>query len=304
MRHNHVVFTLVVASLSVVIASRDAHAQAAWVAEKGALDVSFDYNLGISNKVVGDGDLEFKDAGTTTNQLTIGAEYVPVPKLAVGFALPLAVLKYTGDKTMYPHPAGGSYDDGKNHTTLTDLRVGARYAVLAEPIALSPHIGVSIPVADYETIGNTVAGRHLKALHLGLGLGKAIGMAYFQLVYEFSLVEKYDQTADTKKQGQNRSDGSLSIGYKLLEGKLDLNLGANFRQTHGGVAFADFATLTPDELMFHDAILKEQIILVGGGIGYDINDSVSVSLAARAFVSGQNTQNANVFGLSLAWKAL
>jgi len=299
--------SVVAALLLVALGSawRDARAQA-WVGDKGALELSLDYNLGLSKKVIVDEGNDFTDAGTTTHQLTFGGEYVPIERLAVNVALPLAFLKYTGDQAIYAHPGGGDYDDGDTHATLTDLRFGARYQVLSEPVALSPHLGVTIPVADYETVGNTVAGRHLKALHLGLGVGTIfLETAYAHLLYEFSLVEKYDRTAETEKYGQNRSDLGLTIGYKLLEQRLDVHVDANARITHGGVNFSelDFRMMT-DEVLYHDAILKEDIYLVGAGVSYELTNSLGVSLSGRYFVSGKNTQNASVIALGVTWSPL
>lgn len=297
-------------------AGSDAHAQA-WVGDKGALDLSLDYNLGVSNKIVfdkaaafdidNDGALDeaFLDAGTTTHQVTLGAEYVPIRRLAVNLALPLAFFKYTGDKVAYPHTGGGTFDDGETHATLTDLRVGARFQVLEEPFALSPHLAVSIPVADYETIGNTVGGRHLKALHAGLGIGRVIGAAtYVHLLYEFSLVEKYDRTPETAQHGQNRSDLTFTIGHKLLGQRLDIHLDANLREAHGGVNLSEFDMFSPNEGLYHDAILNEDILLAGAGVGYQISNALSVTLAARLFVTGANAQNANVFALGVGWSPL
>lgn len=303
-------FSLVVALAIVAAGSAwsDARAQA-WVGEQGALDLSLDYNFGISDKVLDDrsgGAGDFRDAGTTSHQITVGAEYVPVRRLAVTVALPLVALKYTGNPTAYPHPGGGSYDDGDLHTTLTDLRAGVRYQVLEEPIALSPHLAGSIPVADYETVGNTVAGRGLKALHAGISIGRVFGAAtYVHLFYEFSLVEKYDETAITKEQGQNRSDLAFTIGHKLLDQRLDLNLGANMRKAHGGVNFSELNFMMPGDLeMHHDALLKEDILLVGGGVGYQLTNTFAASLSGRYFVYGVNTQNASVFALGLSWSPL
>jgi hypothetical protein len=309
MRPCRVIFSIAVASVLVAFGSAwsDAHAQA-WVGDKGALDLSLDYNFATSDKVVVDAGSDFPNEGTITHQFTLGAEYVPVNRLAVNVALPFALLIYTGDLALYPHPGGGSYDDGKMHATLTDLRVGARYQVLEEPFALSPHLAVSIPVANYETVGNTVAGRHLKALHAGLGIGRLIGEAtYVHLLYEFSLVEKYDRTAQTKKVGQNRSDFAFTIGHKLLDQRLDIHLDANGRVAHDGVNFSEFGTLAttaPDDLMFHDAILAEDILLAGGGASYQLSNALAVSLSARLFVTGKNTQNASVIALGATWSPL
>jgi hypothetical protein len=278
------------------------------VGDKGALELSLDYNLGISDKVVVDKGDDFPNAGTTTHQLTLGGEYVPVTGLAVSVGLPLVLLKYTGEIPVIPgyvHPGGGRYDDGKTHATLTDLRAGVRYQVLEEPFVLTPHVAVSIPVADYETVGNTVAGRHLKALHLGLGIGRVFGEAtYVHLLYEFSLVEKYDRTADTKKIGQDRSDLSFTVGHKLLDQRLDLHVDANARVAHGGVNFSEYISLPADQQLYHDAILNENIVLVGGGVGYQLTDSLAASLSARLFVAGSNTQNASVLALGVTWSPL
>ncbi|HWO26806.1 MAG TPA: hypothetical protein VNO30_49090 [Kofleriaceae bacterium] len=304
-----VIIACVVACGIVAVGSswNEARAQA-WVGGKGELEVGLDYNLGISKKVIGDGDIEYENAGTTTHQFTLGAEYVPIAKLAASVGVPLALLKYTGDLTMYPHNGGGTYDDGATHTVLTDLRAGVRYQVLEEPIALSPHLAGSIPLTNYENVGNTVAGRHLKALHAGLGIGKTFGAAptYVHLLYEFSLVEKLDISADTAKHSQNRSDVAFTIGHKLLDQRLDLHVDLNLRETHGGVSFSELegGTLTLDEATYHDAILDEDIILVGGGLGFQVSNTLALSLGARFFVAGENTQNASVIAFGVAWSPL
>lgn len=279
----------------------EAHAQA-WVGPARSLDVSLDYNLGSSDKVIGEGDVEFPNAGTTSHQMSVGAEYAPIDKLAVSVSLPLLFIKYTGAPGTFDHPGGGRYDDGDYHGTLTDLRTTVRYQVLDGVVALSPHLGLTVPVADYETIGNAVAGRHLVAGHLGLSVGKVfLDAAYVHFMYEFTLAQKYDRTADTEQYSQNRSDFAATVGYQLLEGKLDLNLSGNVRLTHDGVTFNDFGMFTPDEMLYHDAILKEEIFLVGAGVGYRLTDVLTAGIAGRLFVSGNNTQNASVLGLSLSW---
>lgn len=298
---------LCVMAIGLTASAAPASAQA-WVPLEGELGIDLDYNFFTSDKVVTDTDRTFEDAGTTGHQLTLGAEYVPIPKLAISAALPVVMLKYTGSD-MYRHDGGGRYDDGDFHTTLTDLRFGARYQVLEEPLAIAPHLAFSVPVADYETVGNTVAGRHLLMAHLGASFGYLIGVAtYLHLGYEFTLAQKYDRTADTEKYSQNKSDLSFAVGHKTLDYRLDLHLGANMRLTHGGVNFSQLedGELTMDEALYHDAILDEDVVLVGGGVGYDITDSISVTLDVRVFISAlsQNTLNASVIALGLGWTPL
>src|SRR5439155_11877180 len=84
-------FHLVLALGLVAVGSmwNTAHAQA-WIGDKGSLDVSLDYNLGVSDKIIRDGgQSDLPDAGTTTQEFTLGGEYVPLRKLAVAVALPI-----------------------------------------------------------------------------------------------------------------------------------------------------------------------------------------------------------------------
>src|SRR4051812_31739751 len=102
-------FRILLALMLVTIGSawNNARAQSAWVPDKGSLEVYAPYNLGKSDKVIGTGSLEFPNSGTTTHQITIGAAYVPIEHLSVDLAIPIGMFQYDGDKTMYPHPAGG-----------------------------------------------------------------------------------------------------------------------------------------------------------------------------------------------------
>ncbi|HEX8109799.1 MAG TPA: hypothetical protein VF516_18840 [Kofleriaceae bacterium] len=286
-------------------AGRDARAQA-WVEDKGTLELNLGYNLGISDKVIVDKGSDFADAGVTTHEITLAAEYVPLEHLAVGVGLPMALLEYTGVKSAASaHPGGGRYDDGSLHATLTDLRAGARYQLLEDPLALAPHIAVSIPVASYETVGNAVAGRHLKALHLGLAVGRVFGEStYVHALYEFSIVEKYDRTMETAQFGQNRSDFTFTVGHKLLDQRLDLHVDVNGRVTHGGMNFSEFTMLPMNDQLYHDPILAETILLVGGGVGYQLTNALGINAGARLFVTGSNTQNANVYVFGITWAAL
>jgi hypothetical protein len=285
---------------ALTLVSRPAHAQA-WVGAKGSLDLSLDYNYAQSDQVIEDSGKTFPDAGTTYHQMTLSAEWVPLRHLAVDASLPLLAINYTGNKTMYVHAGGGSYDDGNTHWTLTDMRIGAHYQLVEHPFALSPIIAVSFPVEKYETVGNAVAGRHLVAAHLGVAIGKRLGDFYAHAMYQFSLVQTYDRTPETDKIGQNTSDASLTLGYLLFHDRLDVSIGGNLHLTHGGIDFSMFGSLPADDMLYHDPLLHENIALVGGGVAYQITQALAASLAARIFVWGINTQNASVVALGLTW---
>jgi hypothetical protein len=302
---NRLLRTFIIVSTLVLLPTR-LYAQA-WVPDRGTLGTTFDYNFFSSDKVVTDTTMTFENAGSTGHQFLVGVEYSPINKLAVTAALPILSIKYTGDQgPQYRHPGGGRYDDGSYHTTLTDLRAGARYQVLDDPVAIAPHLAFSVPVADYETVGNAVAGRGIKMAHLGVSAGYVIGLAtYVHLTYEFSLGEKYDRTPDTARHSQNRSDLSVAVGHKLLDYRLDVHLSMDFRKIHGGIHFSDLEAgrLTQDESLYHDPILAEQALLVGGGVGYSVTNTLNATLGLRFFIDAlsQNTLNASVLALGVSW---
>jgi hypothetical protein len=300
-----------------------AHAQGAWVGAPKSLDTDFSYQYVPSSAVVIDTSNkaplvdEIPDRPTRNHVFAIGAEYVPLEKLAVEAHLPLALVKYTGT---IPHSPPGAWDGcepgqpckGSTHTTLTDLRIGARYQVLDEPyVAISPHLAVSIPLMNYEVNGFATGGRHLKQLHVGASFGRSLAPYLPSLVlsasYELSIGEKYDRTPETAKIGQTHSDVDAQIAYFLLDGKLGLSVGANWRIPHSGIAFDDFVELgakSPDLVNFHDPLLREGFLFLGGGVSYEINDKLTVAVLTRLFVRGENTRDQDLFGIDLTWNVM
>jgi hypothetical protein len=297
---------LVVLLALVGVRIQSAEAQGAWVGEAKSLSIDLAYQYVPSVATVVTPDTSVPDRNTTNHNITLSAEYVPVARLAVEVAVPLDMVKYTGPGMHLPP---GEWDDGQFHTTLTDLRVGARYQVLEEPaLALSPHVGASIPMMDYAVNGFATSGRHLKMLHMGLQLGRSFDPVlpnmYFVVGYEFTVPERYKENADTEKVGQLFSDVEAHLGYGFLDGNLMLDLAANWRIPHGGIDFTEFPMLSPNLTNFHDPILREEFIFVGGGISYAINPKITVGLAARFFVRGYNTRDQSLYGLNVTWQPL
>jgi hypothetical protein len=292
--------------ISSLLLAGNADAQGAWVDPAGSLSGSLDYVMGPSNAIVETPDLEFEDEPIISHTISLGAEYTPIEDLAVEASLPLVLVKYQGDGESFP--PHGNYDDGDYHKTLQDFRLGARYQLLREIVAFSPHIAGSIPVRDYENQGYASAGRRLKQLHLGASVGRTLDPIlpnlFVHATYEFSLVEKLDATPETEEVGQNRSDLAFLLGYFFLDGDLSLDVGANWRIAHGGIEFTEYGDYAQSVQDYHDALLREEFILVGGDVGYKITDRFSVDATARFFVRGYNTRDSNIFGLGLTFAVL
>lgn len=284
-----------------------AHAQA-WVPDQGVLGGDLTYQYDVADKIVEDGgNEEAPGADTVIQTLTFDFEYVPLQRLAVSLAVPVVATRYTGEKAtdvaaFFPH---GRWDDGDAHLTLTDLRFDVRYAVMEKILALSPQVGVSIPVADYETLGLAAAGRGLKQLHLGLAVGRTLEPflpnLYLHGFYEYSLVEKVDIDADTEGISQNKSRFSAQIGYFIIP-DLQVNVSFDGLIHHDGVTFVDFGDFSASEQNYHDVLLKEKSMLLGGGVAYQLTDMFGLGVAYRQFISGDNTRNPRIIAATLTWE--
>ena len=284
------------------------HAQGAgaWVGDPKSLTADLSYHYVPSSTVVLDPSKSIADRPTSNHVVTLAAEYVPIENLAIDAQVPFALVKYTGTAM---HMPVGAWDDGSNHATLTDLRVGARYQLLDEPyVALTPHIGVSIPLMNYQVIGFATGGRHLKQAHFGFDVGRTLNPILPNLFvmagYEFTLSESYDVNVETASINQDRSDIDAQIGYLFLDGDLGVDFAYNWRFQHHGINFDDFGTLSPLLTQNHDPILKEQYMFLGGDVSYAINRKISISGSVRFFLRGYNTRDQSLYGIDLTWRAL
>lgn len=55
---------------------------------------------------------------------------------------------------------------------------------------------------------------------------------------------------------------------------------------------------------FHDPLLAESYLHIGGGVSYQALETLRVSAFIRFFMWGENTRNSDVYGLSLSWDAM
>jgi hypothetical protein len=308
-------------SLSLLIASvtaQTAMAQQAWVGERDSLSASLDYAYSRSNAVVEDYEPDLDETDPIFNHTaSIAVEYTPIEKLGLIATLPLVSSRVGAPRTEGVPPAlpHGRYDDGNYHTTLQDFRLDARYMVVDDVVTFSPHVSVSIPVADYETVGFANAGRGLKMLIFGGAIGKyftsGVPNLYLHGRYEFRWTERYKSGFEqTEKYGQNKSFMDALVGYYILD-NLEVNLAGSMQLAHGGFRFHDWLppsdpgyTAQYPEHFFHDALLAEQFLHVGGGVSYSPMEWLRVSAFVRFFMWGENTRNSDLYGLGLSWESM
>ncbi len=307
MRHARQTLLLIFA-ISMLPASASAQA---WVGDPNSMSIAVGYNFGFATSIVETDGQSLGSIRSFQHAINFGVEYVtPLPGLAITAGLPLYGLQYRGTDLpasdfLRPH---GSYDDGSTHFLTQDFRADIRYSIAAlqDFLALAVSIGGSIPTQSYETEGFAGAGRNLKQLHFGLAVGRTLRPVldnlYFHVAYDFALSERFKTDfAETGAISQNYSTISAQIGYFILP-ELQINVATDIRLAHGGVNFLDWDNLDQVVRDFHDVLLRENVYLVGGGVAYDVTETLNVAVVARAFVGGTNTRNAHLFGLNLSYQ--
>lgn len=295
-------------ALSAGMLTRDAYGQA-WVGTGGSLSVATDYSFAPSDRVIEEGDVSIP-GNVSNHSMTLSLEYTPIDNLEFSASIPLVITKYAVDPNIDPNtvfPPHGRYDDGDRHTFFQDFRLNTRYMVLAEPVAVSPHLGVSVPMTNYETVGYAGGGRGLNQLHLGISVGKyfteIIPNFYVHALYEFSWVERYKTGfPETEAFGQNKSEIKTLVGYFITD-NFEVNLGLDKRIAHGGFDFLDYNAETTTDIVrfYHDPLLAESFTHVGGGASYQFTETIRAYTFLRLWLSGKNTRDAHVFGAGVSW---
>jgi hypothetical protein len=304
-RHASCTNTLITAAF--VCALPSAASAQAWVGDPNSLSLSVGYNFAFATKILESEGNSLDGIRTFQHTMLFSAEYVtPLPGLAVAVQLPVLGLQYRGadfeGEIIRPH---GRYDDKSTHFVATDFRLDIRYGIIEDPFALAVKVGGSIPTHEYETQGFTSAGRGLKQLHLHVAAGRTLEpflpALYFHAQYTFNLVENFKTEFEQTSHAQHYSNVNLQVGYFIIP-ELQINIAADLRIAHGGVDFLAWNALHPAERDFHDAILRENAYLLGGGLGYEVIEGFTISALARAFLAGTNTRNAHFFGVDLTYQ--
>jgi hypothetical protein len=289
---------LLILGVAMLFPGHRAFAQA-WVGERNTGWAALEYSYVASSDLIEQDGVRVEDEELDTHQMTLRLGYSPIERLGLELAASYLAMKYGGEGMLFP--SHGEYDDGDFHGTLQDVAFRARYQLLEELFAFAPHVGVTIPMSDYEVFGWANAGRHLKALLVGASAGKFFFRRLFvHAAYEFAVPEKFDDMEGFDKYSQLRSDLALVIGLFALD-RLELHGAVDFHWQHGGVDFLDLTDRDSPLFLNHDPVLNEDFVQAGGGVAWNATDQLKVGLEARMFVNGRNTLDRRTVTLGLTY---
>lgn len=233
------------------------------------------------------------------NSLTVGVDYGLTEKLAVGVSVPYIRAKYLGPEEPLNLPRN-VLDDGVYHGTMQDLRFEARFNTLRLPVVMTPFVAVSIPTHSYDTIAESAVGADVKQWTTGVYVGRLLNpvlpRTFVHGSYSYSGVEKILGVS------LNRSNTDFSVGQFITPA-----LSASFlwrRQwLHGGLTYAEIydPTATPDFFVQQDRLARQDFQHVGFGVGYSLNESLSVDFSFVKFVSGRAAHFGEGISTGLSW---
>jgi len=273
----------------------------AWLFPPGEGTVAVSYqNVYVRNHAFSKG--EVVDRGhSLSHDLNVDVDYSLTRRLAVRVGLPYVVSRYNGPR---PHPTPN--DDGNYHGTLQDYTFDLRYNLAKGPLVVTPFLRSVIPSHGYEYFAHSAAGRDVHEYHVGTNLGRRLDPllpeAYIQARYSYAFVSR---VLGIKP---NRSDAEIQVGYFLNPRLSVLGLMQGVYTYHGLNYRPDLPLggVTEEQFRVHDQIGRDNLLDVGGGAVYAMNNSVELFVSVARSVAGRNTHvHASVitFGFSRSFGA-
>jgi len=283
----------------------------AWVPPQGSGSVSLSYQR-IDNTGHRRSNGFLVEAGQSLNMgLYLEGEYSLTNRLSLAAGLPYVFGKST---TVNPPPPPIPYLPWDQchcwQSGWQDFGFTARYNVVhasGGAFALTPYVSVGVPSHNYEFRGESVLGRHLKEVRIGVDAGQRLDVIsptlFVEGHYSYAFVERVIDIPN------NRSNASVEGTYLLLKRKLAARGLASWQRTHGGLLFGSPppASLefpgevdTPERLLQHDRLLRDNYFHAGGGISYAF-PRMDVFASYIAFVSGTDTHAGRALTLGVSW---
>jgi len=235
--------------------------------------------------------------GTDGHALLWYVEYGLSDRIAVHASLPFIRTKYQG---CCAHPVGvdgqpSSLDDGTYHGTLQDFYFGTRFKLLASArLAVTPFVEVVIPSHHYESLGQSVAGRDLRAFVVGAAVGGFADDLLTGLHFQTRLSYAFVQNAVDVH--PNRSGIDSSIGY-FVTPRFAIDFLETFQYTHDGtdwgippfgIGFRDGTPMTLEYGLNHDRLARSNALSFGFGATFALTEKVGFFGTVSKLAWGEN----------------
>lgn len=275
----------------------------AYIPARGDGTVSVSYqNIRTHGQLDMDGNQLFKPEGpregTDGHALLWYVEYGLSERIAVHASLPYIQTKYQG---CCAHTIGisgqpSALDDGTYHGTFQDFYFGSRFKLRESArLAVTPFVEVVIPSHHYESLGQSVAGRDLRALVVGTAVGGFADDLLAGLHFQTRLSYAFTQNAVDIH--PNRTGIDSSVGY-FFTPRFAIDFLETFQHTHDGtdwgpfppfgIGFRDGRPLTRDYGLNHDRLARSNALTFGVGASFALTEKVGFFGTMSKLALGEN----------------
>lgn len=250
------------------------------------------------------------EESTSTHALIWYVEYGVTDRLAVHASLPYMQVRYKGP---IPHTTGfngrpSDWDDGTYHGAFQDVYVGTRFKAVESPrFALTPFVEVIVPSHEYERLAQSAVGRGLRALVVGAAVGGFADYVLPGLHFQTRVSHAFVQEAVDIR--PNRTGIDSAIGY-FVTPRLAIQFIQTLQITHDGIDFVgpprvlalhDGTPMTAEHARNHDRLVRANSLSFGGGVAYQITETVGVFGTYGKLAWGQNLPPPRSVTVGLNW---
>lgn len=216
-------------------------------------------------------DFVIGSAPITTHLIDFAVSYRVKDRWTVNAGLPVISREWKGGPSHNPlnivPPQYDSefVDDNHFHTFLQDLRLGAGYLLLAEPVSLEVHLEYGIPASDYPFFAASAVGRNLQTIEVG---ATASYRPPF-LPWFFSMRTGYVMT--DKVLGVDTNAVRVTAdATRFMNERIALNV---FITSKNGKGITPPLAPSNTELWYrHDQIIRHNYINLGIGVNWALGD--------------------------------
>jgi hypothetical protein len=271
----------------------------AWLPQQGDVFLAMSYGNAYNNgHVLADGTNNTLLGNVRGQSVLFDVGYTPLERLALAANVLYISTKWENtDPSRYRNH--GPLDDGRYHSTWQDARIQARYALLDDPVVVTPLLGVLVPTHGYETQGHTAPGHGFIEVPVGLFVGRLLDPlvpgAHVQARYTYSFVERFH--------GYNldHHDIGVEVGY-ALSARFNARAFANFHRTRGGIQANDITPSTRPVLFpIHDRASRSQSDQGGASVAFAASEALEVFVAGFRTFGGKDSTLTNAFTIGMSY---
>jgi hypothetical protein len=285
--------------------ARDVRAQA-WVPPAGSGTVTvatqFIDNTGhlLTNGVL------YPDGKSQDGSVYFEGEYALTDRLSMSLGLPFVFARYVGPG-LTPGPQQEVDLCRCWHGAWQDFGFTARYGLVRHAFALTPSVSIGVPSHAYVYRGESVVGRRLPEVRLGVSAGRRLDAVSSRLsvqgTYSYAFVE---QVLDIPN---NRSNMTLDVAVAAMR-RLSVRGFVAWQRTHGGLrtglgkppadGYPWGEILTEEQFTQHDRLLRDNSFHLGTGASYSFS-RFDVFGSYIAYVSGTDSHAGRVLTGGVSW---